>query len=471
MDYKELWIQIIKDLDPIIKRTNILAWFNNTAIIDQTENEITVGLPLPMYLDWHQKHLKVNTLQVVKKMLPKIDCIKYVVDLALDRDEDPRGVKIIEIFPSKKRERKLPNKNEIKLPGGIVSKILNKRYQLSNFVIGNNNRLAHAACLSVASKPGVNYNPLFVYGGVGLGKTHLLQGLGNEVKKNYPNKIVVYLTSEDFTNEVVLAIQKRSTEKLREKYRKADLLIIDDIQFIANKDRTQEEFFHTFNALYQAGKQIVISSDRPPIELDILEDRLRSRFSMGMIADISEPDYETRLAILHTKLHYTGIILSNEVLEFIAYNIKGNVRELEGAMNQVVAVYDLENITPTIKSVTKILKNMIKNTENIGFIEDKKEMVYIKTFDDLIDIVCEYFNVPKSEVLGVSRIREYTLPRQVSMYLGKKKMKMALTRIAEKFSRDHTSVLHAVRKIEKELRNNRQIIRDVNAIKEEAGLM
>jgi chromosomal replication initiator protein len=469
MDYKELWINILKQIEPEITRANLLAWFRCSALLNYEDRVLTIGSPFLICVDWIKKHYLDLILQQAKLVLSDLEKIEIHTDLTLD-SENHRTIDLLAHFPNKKKQRKLPNKNEIKLEGGVISKILNDRYRLSNYIVGNDNRLAYAACLAVARKPGANYNPLFIYGGVGLGKTHLLQGVGNEILKNFPDKTVAYLTSEAFTNEVVDAIKKKSVEFLRRKYRQVDALIIDDIQFIAHKDRTQEEFFHTFNALYQDGKQIVVSSDRPPAELDILEERLKSRFSMGMIVDVSMPDYETRLAILHSKARDKEVFLSSEVLEFIAYNIKGNVRELEGVLNQAIALYDLENITPTIKSVTKIFQSIKKDHQIISFIEEDKDSKYIKTFDELIDIVCDYYNVPRSAVIGVSRLREYTVPRQVAMYLGKAKMKLAMTKIGEMFSRDHTSVLHAVRKMEKELRNNRQVIRDVNSIKEEAGL-
>lgn len=257
--------------------------------------------------------------------------------------------------------------------------------------------------------------------------------------------------------------------KLRDRYRKLDVFIIDDIQFIANKDRTQEEFFHTFNALYDAGKQVIVSSDRPPYELDILEPRLKSRFEMGMIADVSAPDYETRVAILHRKAAACDIMLTPEIYEFIATNIKGNVRELEGVLKQVVAQLELGNATPTIRSLAEMFKKMNKQLVGVGY-EQPRNNEFIKTFDELINIVCGHFHVPREEMVGHSRLREYMVPRQIAMYLAKNHMNISVTRIASVFDgRDHTSVLHALKKVSKSLNNDQQLMRNINAIKEECG--
>jgi chromosomal replication initiator protein len=421
--------------------------------------------------DWLRKQYRGLILEGIQKVLPHIDNIEIKIDGTLN-EEDPRVFDILHHFSEKKKQqRKLPRKNEVKIVEGITSKILNPKYSFGNFIVGSSCRLAHAACMAVAKKPGTNYNPLFVYGKVGLGKTHLLQAIGNEILKKDANKYVAYVTSEDFTNEVVEAIRKQSTKKLRDRYRKLDVFIIDDIQFIANKDRTQEEFFHTFNSLYEAGKQVIISSDRPPSELDILEPRLRSRFEMGMIADVSQPDYETRLAILQYKAAQQELLVQPEVLELMAYNIQSNIRELEGILMQIVAQYELEEKMPTIQSVTEILKRHRKENNLVGF-EPEKPKDCINDIEELIRIVSKHYAVPEQEVIGHSRVREFVIPRQVAMYLAKKKMNMAVTKIGDMFDgRDHTSVLHAVKKIDKQIQNDQQLMRNMNAIKEHCGFL
>ncbi|MBI5412037.1 chromosomal replication initiator protein DnaA [Candidatus Peregrinibacteria bacterium] len=466
---KELWSKVLVILEEKIKRPNLLTWFKNTAILSVENGVMTVGLPLPMFLDWHVSHYMKNTLEAAKTLEPTIQNIAYLVDTALN-EKDTRVIDIHQF--SEKTSRKLPNKREIRLPGGIISKMFNPRYRLGNFIIGPENRLAHAASVTVAKYPGENYNPLFVYGGVGLGKTHLLQGIGNAMLENDPNRIVMYTTTEAFTNEVIDCIQSRDMNRFRNRYRKVDALIIDDIQFIFNKDRTQEEFFHTFNTLFDAGKQVIISSDRPPHELSLLSERLISRFESGMIVDVKMPDLETRMAILQNKCQEAQVLISREVIEFIAFNISHSVRALEGILQRVIAQYELEHTTPTIRSVTEIIKQTQKEVKLSNYIERQDaQPKYAISVDDLIQRVSDYYQVPKSEVIGEARNREYMIPRQVIMYLAKTKLKISLAKIGESMgNRNHTTVMHAVERIVNQLKNDRQLLRDLNAIKEETGI-
>ena len=469
MNQKDLWISIINELSQRIERTQIITWFKNTAILSLENGLITIGLPLPFFLNWHTTHFAKVILKSAQKIDSTIKNVAYEVDISLT-DNDPRVIDLLKHFPEKK-SRKLPKKDEVKLADGVISKIFNPKYTLENFIIAPENRLAHAACMNVAKYPGENYNPLFIYGGVGLGKTHLLQGTGNEMRLNDPSKVVVYNTTENFVNEVVNSIQSRSMKYLRNKYRKVDALIIDDIQFIANKDRTQEEFFHTFNTLYELGKQIIISSDHPPHELTLLNERLISRFESGMIVDVKLPDYETRLAILQHKCQEAQVFINHEVLEFIAFNVTYSVRALEGVLTQAIAQYELEHTAPTVKSVSEIIKRNQKNVKLVGFIEDDPSSHSAVTIDQLIDMVSDYYMVPKSDVMGASRSREYMVPRQIIMYLAKTKLRMSLVKIGQNFgNRNHTTVMHAIKKIQKQIKNDRQLLRDVNAIAKEAGI-
>ena len=469
MELKDLWLAVIKDLSDEIKRANVITWFRNTAALSVDKGVMTVGLPLPVFLNWHAQNYATVTLKTVQKHDPEIKNIAYEVDITLN-ESDPRVVDLLKHFPEK-TSRKLPNKAEMKINGGVVSKTLNAQFSLENFVVSPENRLAHAASMTVSKYPGQNYNPLFVYGGVGMGKTHLLQAIGREVLKNDPQKVVVYTTTEDFTNELITGIQSRNMNKFRNKYRKVDVFIIDDIQFIANKDRTQEEFFHTFNSLSQAGKQIIISSDRPPSELNLLSDRLVSRFESGMIVDVKMPDYESRLAILRNKCQESQIFINEKVLEFIAFNIDNSVRTLIGVLNQAIAQYELANMAPTIKSVAEIIKRSKKEVKMVGFIEDDPTPHQAVTIDQLTDYVSEYYTVPKSEVLGSSRARECLIPRQIIMYLAKPKLRLSLAKIGQHIgNRNHTTVMHAVTRVKESLKNNRQLLCDVNTIKKEAGI-
>lgn len=469
MDSKDLWLNILKDLSEKIPRAELITWFKNTTILSHRDQSITIGLPWPVFLNWHVQHYAELTLSAAQKYDPALQEIAYEVDGALT-EKDPRVMDLLKHFPEKK-VRKLPNKSEVKLDGGVVSKLFNSHYSLDNFVVAPENRLAHAAAMTVAKYPGENYNPLFIYGGVGLGKTHLLQSIGREVLRNDPSKIVVYSTTEEFTNEVVDGIQSRNMNKFRNKYRKVDVFIIDDIQFIANKDRTQEEFFHTFNALRESGKQVIISSDRPPHELTLLSERLVSRFESGMIVDVKMPDYESRLAILRSKCQEAKVFISDKVLELIAFNIDTSVRALLGLLNQIIAQYELENIAPTIKSASDLIRRSKKEIKTIGFIPEDSAPVQAVTLDRLTDFVSDYYAIPKSEVVGESRARECLVPRQIIMYLAKAKLRLSLVKIGEYLgNRNHTTVMHAISRMQIQLKNNRQLLCDVNAISREAGI-
>ena len=470
MNSKDLWLKIIEKLDVDLPRPQILTWFKNTAILNIENGQVRVGLPLPYFLNWHRAHLFETTLKVAKEIDPTITQIDYVVDISLN-DGSPLVVDLLKHFPQKEA-RKLPNKNETRTKEGVVSKMFNADYTLENFVTSPENRLAHAACQNVAKYPGQNYNPLFIYGGVGLGKTHLLQATGNEILKHDPSKQIVYTTTESFTNEVVKAIRSKNMEYIRKKFRKIDVLIIDDIQFIANKERTEEEFFHTFNTLYESGKQIIISSDRPPQELALLSDRLTSRFESGMLIDVKVPDYETRLAILQNKCQEAQVFINQDVLEFIAFNINHSVRALEGVLKQAIANYELEHTSPTVNSVAQMLKStQKKEIKMVGFVTEDNTPKSAVTIDYLIDSVSDYFTVPKSEVLGASRVRDYTLPRQVIMYIANIKLRMSLSGIGRAIgNRNHTTVMHSIGRMKEQLKNDRQLLRDVNAIAKEIGI-
>ena len=469
MNLKDQWVSIIKKLSEELDRAEIITWFKNTAVLSFKDGVLAIGLSTPFYSNWHMSHFAKMTLKAAKNIDPSIKEITYSVDNSLN-EADPRVVDILKHFPENPA-RKLPNKNEKITKEGIVTKIFNKKYTLENFVTAPENRLAHAACQNVAKYPGQNYNPLFIYGGVGLGKTHLLQGTGNEILRNDPSKFVVYTTTENFVNEVVSAIQSRNMNTIRNRYRKVDCLIIDDIQFIANKDRTQEEFFHTFNTLYESGKQIIISSDRPPQELKLLEERLTSRFESGMTVDVKMPDYETRLAILHNKCQEAQVFINQDVLEFIAFNVTNSVRALEGVLNRAIAKYELERTSPTVKSIAEMLRETKNEVKMIGYTDGDSAPRIAVTIDALIESVSSYYTVSRSDVTGTSRARECMIPRQVIMYIAKTKLRMSLSKIGTLLGkRNHTTVMHSVNRIEDQLKNDRQLLRDMNAITKEVGI-
>lgn len=325
-----------------------------------------------------------------------------------------------------------------------VESNLNPKFVFETFVIGNSNRFAHAAAQAVANNPAHAYNPLFLYGGVGLGKTHLMHAIGNRIKQNNPSMKVLYTSSEKFTNEIINSIQNKNTEAFRQKYRNIDCLIIDDIQFLKGKEQTQVEFFHTFNALKDANKQIIISSDRPPREIETLEDRLRSRFDQGLTADIQPPDLETRMAILRTKAASDHIQMPNDVITLLATNIATNIREIEGAYTKIVAYTSLMDMPITVETAQKVLTDM-GNTVKTRTI----------TFEVIIKVVAEHYNIKEEELFNKKRTQNIAYPRQIAMYLCRELADLSYPRIGELFGgRDHTTVIHAYEKISKNKNTN-----------------
>lgn len=333
---------------------------------------------------------------------------------------------------------------------------VNPKYTFSNFVVGNNNKFAHAAAMGVAESPGAKYNPFFIYGGVGLGKTHLMHAIGNHILLHNINAKVLYVTSEDFTNQLVNSLRDQTTAKFREKYRNIDVLLIDDIQFIAKKRSTQEEFFHTFNTLYEAGKQIIISSDKPPKDIELLEERLKSRFEWDLIADISSPDYETRYAILKKKAQQQNIIISDEILSAIATRVDKNVRELEGTFKKIVVEASLKNCPITMEMTQKAIDEIVAKTQKVLSAE------YIQ------EVVGKYFNVDPADLKGAKRSNDVTFPRQIAMYLCRNVAQMSTPQIGKSFgNRDHSTVMHACNKIDKSMQsdsNTKLIVESVKSL-------
>ena len=337
----------------------------------------------------------------------------------------------------------LEGAEKVGTPINYATTNLNPKYTFSTFVVGNNNRFAHAAALAVAEAPAASYNPLFIYGEVGLGKTHLMHAIGNEILKNNKNSKILYVTSEVFTNELINAIKDNTSDQFRSKYRNIDVLLIDDIQFIAGKERCQEEFFHTFNTLYESGKQIILSSDRTPKDIPLLEDRLKSRFEWGIIADISNPDYETRLAILRKKAQLDKIIIDDEILTAIATKIDSNIRELEGTLNKLIAKASLTNSQITMEMAERAINDIVAQQEKVISAE------FIQ------DTVAKYFNVNPKDLKGSKRSNDITFPRQIAMYLCRNVANMSLPQIGKDFGkRDHTTVMHACNKIEQDIKTN-----------------
>jgi len=348
------------------------------------------------------------------------------------------------------------NSNDIDIDLDAINKTLNPKYTFETFVVGKNNRFAHAAAFAVGDAPATAYNPLFIYGGVGLGKTHLMHAIGNKILRNNRKAKILYVTSEKFTNQMINAIKDNTNELFRNKYRTIDVLLIDDIQFIAGKERVQEEFFHTFNTLYENGKQIIISSDKPPRDIPLLEDRLKSRFEWGLLADISCPDYETRLAILRKKAQDEKVIIDDNILSNISNKIDSNIRELEGVFNKIVAIASLTNSEITMALAEKIIN------------EFKTQSEKVISSDFIKETIAKYFNINKDDLSGNKRSNDVAFPRQIAMYICREVANMSFPKIGEDFgNRDHSTVMHAYRKIEKEVKektNTKLIVESVKNI-------
>ncbi len=402
--------------------------------------------------------LKVQTLYQKNKIMEQYcaDLLKEALLLVTEKD---LNIEIIcEEELAKEKENEEENITSLPITQSQTGKaanngVLNPKYTFDSFVIGKSNELAHAAALATAENPGKAYNPLFLYGGVGLGKTHLMQAVGNYVLSQNRSARVLYITGEKFTNELVFSIQSNKNEDFRAKYRNIDLLLVDDIQFISGKERSQEEFFHTFNELYENNKQIVISSDRPPKDLNPLEERLRSRFEWGLITDLSKPDYETRYAILRKKIESDKIIIDEEILSLIANKVESNIRELEGTLNKIVAMASLTNMPITMSLAERAL----------GDLQHSKEKVI--TVDYIQSVVAKYYNIDKADFKVQRRSGDIAFPRQIAMYLSKQLTGQPLVEIGKSFGgRDHTTVIYAINKIESIIKtdpNTRTIVDNI----------
>lgn len=463
---------------PTITKANFLTWFQNTGVLEIEKDTLKVGVPSNYLETWLSQKYGIKILQAAQEINPEIKKVEYIVETALMNPGDIRAVDIRPIVAAvnEKKVRKVKNLNEVTMMSGangekILSQMMNNRYKLDNFVVGFDNRLPHAASAAVSKVPGGIYNPLYIYGKVGLGKTHLVQAIGNEILRNFPNKIVKYITAERFVSEVVEAIGKRHMQSFKDRYRKVDVFLVDDVQFFARKDSSQQEFFHTFNELYDANKQIVLTSDRAPAELDGLEERLKSRFAMGMVVELLCPDFETRLAILQQKCRESQMIIDSEVLNFVATNVQSNVRELEGVLKQILAETQLFNLVPTIRSAAEVIKRMNKAHQIIGYDIEAKQNFIARSSQDVMKVVSEHFNVTIEQLISEDRHSDLMLPRHVCMYLIKNELGESYEKIGLGFGgRNHTTVMHACNKTAKKLRTDIRLVRDINAIKREMGL-
>ena len=453
MNLKELWKAALGEIKLNISRANFLTWFKGTFLVNLKEDTAYLGVPSNFAKEWLENKYHKNILQALSHLDKNIKKVVYVVTTNSKSLE-----KIKRIRKSAHRERNNPFLEEqLNFPEFSIDTEtnLNPKYTFENFIVGANNELAQAAALAVSKNPGTRYNPLFIYGGVGLGKTHLLEAIGNKLKKSKKKLKIKYVTSEKFTNDLVNAIAEQKMDKFKKSFRTLDVLLIDDVQFVAGKDKTQEELFHTFNTLYEKNKQIVFTSDRPPKAIPSIEERLRSRFEGGMIADISPPDFETRLAILREKSKDFSDLISDEILRYIAQEVPNNVRELEGALNRVLAHARLRNQPPTLEEAKDILSSIFSNARQ--YIPIKKVIKKIASFYDLSE----------ENILSHSRKKEFVKPRQIVMYILRNELKYSYSNIAEKLgNRDHTTIIHACRKIEKEIKKNPVFAQEITILKD-----
>lgn len=450
------------ELELTLTKANFTTWFKNTFILEYKDSVIVIGVPNAFTKTWmenkyHQKILK--SLQSItdgktREVSFKVAPISKRESITVDQ------VQKVEAQAAKEHTSSVePSPIQTSQPPAVVpvkKSDLNPRYIFSSFVVGKKSELAHAACKAVSENPATIYNPLFIYGGVGLGKTHLMQAIGNSILEVSPEKKILYTPCETFTNEFIKSVQMGKADLFKNKYRSVDVLLVDDIQFLAGKEGTQEAFFHTFNFLHQNDKQIVISSDRPPKAIPTLEDRLISRFEWGMIVDIGTPDLETRIAILTSKCQEKNVHLENEIIVYIATTVQNNIRELEGALNRVIAATQLTKTQPTLESVKGLLSSIVQSPKRSAL-----------TGKQVVIAVAEYFDISREDLTGSSRKKELVIPRQITMYIMREEINASYPAIGDELGgRDHTTAMHAYNKIKNAVQDNEKLNQDINLIKQ-----
>ena len=444
-----LWQSVLGEIELSVSHATFTTWFKNTELVDKSDDSVTILVPNI----FAKKQFEVKFNSQVKEVLAKNGVnpkkINYIINSAKP------AIKVTREESSEDIVAQHQNKQTTTLDNSQLNDgNLNPRYTFDNFIVGSSNDLAYTASRAVASSPGTKYNPLYLYGGVGLGKTHLMQSVGNEIIKNNPKAKILYISSETFVNEFLEYIRFKK-KGFSDKYRNVDVLIVDDMQFIAGKEKTQEEFFHTFNHLHQNNKQIIISSDKPPKSIPTLTERLRSRFEMGMTIDIQMPDFETRCAILNIKAAQSGITLRQETTEYLATNIKTNIRELEGALNQLLAYAEMRGIEPDISTAEGLLGNI------------KRSRPQHLTSKQIIDKTAKHFQIEINELCGDKRDKYIVVPRQIAMYLLRSELHMSFPKIASELGRkDHTTAIHSIEKIEKAIKLDFVIREQVSTIRE-----
>lgn len=454
----ELWRSVLGEVELTISRGNYVTWFKNTCILKRKDDLVVIGVGNVFVKQQLERKYNDLIVSLLEKNGVSPVTVEYKIHSKIAHSRDNEEEQLLTTnevsqLPVANTQANNPRSQNNSLAHSYRQG-LNEKYTFENFIVGSGNELAYAACQAIATEPGSKYNPLFVYGGVGIGKTHLIQAVGNEVLKRNPAARIVYVSTEQFVQEFIDAVRYKKNTDFASYYRNADVLIIDDVQFIAGKDKTQEEFFHTFNALHQANKQIIISSDKPPRDIPTLEDRLKSRFAWGMSIDMQTPDFETRCAIVQTKASTHNIILPPDVMEFLANHIQTNIRELEGALNQLLAFCEMRGLSPDINIANSLLGNQKTRPKHLSA-------------KQIIERTARHFQVPLEDMLGPKRDRDIVVPRQIAMYMLRSELHLSFPKIARELGRkDHTTAIHSVEKIEKELSYDVELKSVINDIKE-----
>jgi len=457
MNNDQLWQAVLGELELLISKVHFTTWFRNTCVIDWSGAKVVVAVPNNFTKAWLESKYHKSIIQVLQNVTEnQVSEVEYRVETAKKVDAVRSAVHAAEMMAAEPIECSAAVTGSIGPIMPVNTSGLNPRYIFSSFIVGKGNELACAAAARVAKEPGTKYNPLFLYGGVGLGKTHLMQAVGNELLRVSPHLKMLYTTSEQFTNDYVAAIKSGVMDRFKNKYRTVDLLLVDDIQFIGGKEQTQEEFFHTFNALRDIQKQIVLTSDRPPKAIPALEERLISRFEWGMIVDIASPDLETRMAILQSKSQERNAALNDEVLRYLAINIQNNVRELEGALNKLLAFCELNDTLPTLEATKDVVASITMSQKKGGI-----------TSRELLRVVSEYFDITLDELTGQSRRKELVVPRQITMFLMREELDSSYPTIGKELGdRDHTTAMHAYGKIKRDQDVDERIRQDIMFIRQ-----
>jgi len=454
VDQDRLWQAVLGDIEIGLSRGNYLTWFKNTQLLKQDTDRVVVGVPNVFIKQQLEKKYNDLVAQTLRKNGVDVPIVEYRIRSTARRNEPDENITL----PSTNQAPHHTPQSTTKVTNsGLTHSYrqgINERYTFESFVVGSGNELAYAACQAIASQPGTKYNPLFLYGGVGIGKTHLIQAVGNAVLANNVGARVVYVTSEQFLQEFVDALRYKKTSDFTDHYRGADVLIVDDIQFIAGKEKAQEEFFHTFNTLHQAQKQIIISSDKQPREIAGFEERMRSRFAWGMSIDMQTPDFETRCAILQIKAEIQHIHLPSDVVDYLATNVSTNIRELEGALNQLLAFCEMRQLEPNLAIVTGLL----------GAAQARPKHLSAR---QIIERCAKHYQVTIEDIVGPKRDKDIVVPRQIAMYMLRSELHLSFPKIARELGRkDHTTAIHSVEKIEKEQRLDADIRNALAEIKE-----